>query len=328
MGHARRVLIAGVLFAGVLIAGVLFWALAGQKAGERMGTNNLDQAVLAAADDFVFKFCSRGGPELGSNLQKRDSCLVLRSASRTISLEKHRSESDSEAEPIGLFEMKLDEPRLKKIAELIVSAPLGEKKTTEGGGPGVSILEFRLEGRDQRLVRTITSRDIPGIKELEPLITELNDLLFDLDEHPVAAIRASIQQMKDRGSEYFLLSIDNIGREPVVIGDMRAVPPGDDNWAGAQIAAYPDEVAGVTSSPLEWKRLQLAPSQGNAAGQITLEPGKSISWPTEPWRFGQRGMRYLVQGVFSNYSGNASSPGSVYRVRGATFSKALEIRAE
>lgn len=289
-------------------------------------TNRREMLTGKAATQsrFAFRYCSWGGPELGHGLHERQFCLELDSDMALARLEKHRSDSDAEGEPIGLFQKPLQTIEWQRIAELTTSGRLRDLPTGSQGGPGTSVLEFHVDAAEGVFTKTISSRDIPLLQKIDPLVNALNDLLLDMDEHPLASVRAAIHYETAAAERHFVLSLTNVGQQPVFVRDPAGAT--SDDWAGVRFSPYPHEVPGVTAPPLNWSRLPVIPQRSSASAGLDLriEPGKTISWRTAPWKVAGKAARYLAQGVFSEYGGPAARDG-VYRVRGATFSEAIEI---
>jgi hypothetical protein len=118
----------------------------------------------------------------------------------------------------------------------------------------------------------------------------------------------------------------NIGTQDVCFSDPRLLPRDDPyRWAGVRIAEFPPERPGVTSPPLKWTQLFLAPPpQPVAVTRVVLKPGERFAAPTAAWRAPRSGVRYLVQAVWSDYTGPREAEGC-YQIRGAVFSEGLEV---
>jgi hypothetical protein len=163
------------------------------------------------------------------------------------------------------------------------------------------------------------------MQQLRPLKTALNEVVLELNQHPLAAVRVSVQHQQQRGEHRFVLELQNLGQERVLLHDPRLLPGSNDRWAGVRISPFPPEVPGVTAPPLKWQPLFLSPpaKDAPASPDVEIAPGGSISFSTQAWRPAPKGVRYLVQGVWSDYEGDPGS--STYRLRGAAFSEGIEV---
>jgi hypothetical protein len=276
---------------------------------------------------FTLEFCTKGGPNLGQEVNEIDSCLKLNSRDHSAFLEKHRSQSDKAGEPIGTFRAQFPDEDFKKVADLVQREKLADLPAPTQGGPGASVLTLKFGQGQTKIDKMLTSRDINLIEQVDGLLFELNRLAALLDEHPLQAVKTELTYKGASLDEHFELSVTNIGSEPVCLFDPRLLKHDDaDAWAGVRVAEFPQEKPGVTSPPLEWLRIGLErPLQQMRTGvQVKLAPGEKLMARTEAWRRGQRGVRHLAQGVLSNYSGPREVEGC-YRIRGAVFSAALEV---
>lgn len=294
--------------------------------GDRMVDTNKSVGKTSQPIDFEFRFSSVGGPVLGTDVHERQSLLTLDGLSGTAFFEKHRSESDAEQEPIGLFQGALETSWLVGLQRLVDSLGLQNLAPSSGGGLGASLLTFTYRSSEQSYSKTITNFDGDQVTTIEPLLIELYKKQVTLHDSAVSAITASVNPSAGGSTSHFLLTIRNIGRAPVLIADPRWVDSTADCWAGVRFAVLPTEVPGVTSPPLHWEHLMIEPSREDRPDNIDLlvPPGSEISFPTRVWRPERHGVSYLVQGVYSSYLGDGSFQG-MYRIRGAVFSKAIEV---
>ena len=294
--------------------------------GDRMVNESKSAGKTTRAIDFEFRFTSVGGPLLGTDVRERQSLLKLDGISGTVLFEKHRSESDAEDEPIGLFHGALESLWFERLKSMADSLGLEKLPPSSGGGFGASLLTFEYRSDKQSYTKSITNFDSDQITTIEPLLTELYRMQAKLQDSAASAITTSVRHVNGGGSSAFVLTIRNTGRAPLYIADPRWLEIDNDSWAGVRIAILPSEVPGVTSPPLKWDRLIIGRPQGDrpANTDLLIQPGGEMSFPTEPWKPNRQGVHHLVQGVFSNYTGDGSIKG-VYRIRGAAFSKAIEV---
>ncbi len=272
-----------------------------------------------------FRFSCVGGPRLGTSVFERQSLLVLDQTNGSMRLEKHRSESDAEEEPIGIFQAQLDPSLFQKIMRLADSVELADLSQGTRGGPGSSSLKFEYISDTTRYEKSISSFDHEQITTIEPLLDELYKAQGQLLQSAISAIVISIRHVGTVNDGHLELVIRNVGSAPLYIGDPRWLDIDVDNWAGARVAVLPTEVPGVTSNPLEWERVFIARPQTDrpANDDVLIHPQSEVSYPTERWVPKAHGNRYIIQGVFSSYQGPAEING-VYRIRGGAFSKAIE----
>lgn len=274
---------------------------------------------------FMLRLQTKGGTSLGQDLQERQSDLVIDGEKGTAFLERHRSESDGEGEPIGQFKMALGTPTLRHIEDIVQAVRVGSLGPPTRGGPGASTLELMVRSGEHTDTKLLSTFDIPQMQQLRPLKAALNGVVLELYQHPVAAVRVSVQHQQQRGEHRFVLELQNLGHERVLLHDPRLLPGSNDRWAGVRVSLYPPEVPGVTAPPLKWQPLFLSPppKDAPASRDVEIAPGGSISFSTQAWQPGEKGIRYLVQGVWSDYEGDPG--GSAYRLRGAAFSEGIEV---
>jgi hypothetical protein len=322
---AWRLIISMISVSAVIWGCLSAWTrtAAGDIKEAKMSNNT--NSMSGATGDTLILFRSFGGPELGPGLHERETSLTLNGSKKSAALDKHRSDSDAENEPIGRFEMPLGVADMDRIWRLVDSVGLSNLPKSGGGQLGSSIFEIAVKKGDTSYTRQIVSSDINSVNKVGPLLDELYRLAGETQKHPQSAIRVAV--IPEYNNERFQVEIINIGTNSVYIPDPRALGHGEDdeNWAGVRIAPLPAEVPGQTSPPLEWSRLFLdMPPDKTAPGLIRLDAGKQISWPTHKWEPDIKKGRYLVQGVFSSY-GASDTATSVVLMRGAIFSEAKEI---
>lgn len=290
--------------------------------------SNGDQPLPGAEGDSLLVFRSFGGPEVAPGVHEREICLTLNGRRLLSTLDKHRSESDAENEPIGRFEMALGAADMDRIWRLVDSVGLHNLSKSGGGQLGSTLFEIAVRKGETSYTRRIVSSDIITVNKTGPLLDELYRLAGETQKKPVSAVRLSVATEGD--GERFRVEVVNIGTNSVYITDPRSLghSEDDDNWAGVRIAHLPVEVPGQTSPPLEWSRLFLdMPPDKAAPGLIRLDAGKQISWPTHKWEPDVKRVQYLVQGVFSSYA--SSDTATAYTLmRGAIFSAAIEVTAK
>ncbi len=315
-------LFSGASFRNEIAAGIFLWnafCCYGQIRPERTKTGG------RGVSGFTLDYSSVGGPELGAGVHERESHLRLDSGKQEAVLERHRSESDSGGEPIGTFRAQLPADAFSSVLEYANKERLAELPKSTGGGPGKSAMTVRLEQQNSVVTKTLTSGDIPLLGQLQYFFYQLNRISTALMQHPVQAARVSVAA--GDGSRYFNLTIENIGSADICFADPRLLGPGgEDLWAGVRVAEVPVERPGVTSPPLKWTRINLMAKREKAgvAETVVLKPGANFTAPTETWSAPHRGANYLVQAVWSNYSGPPEGVGC-YRLRGAAFSQNLTI---
>jgi hypothetical protein len=91
-----------------------------------------------------------------------------------------------------------------------------------------------------------------------------------------------------------------------------------------RFAELPQERPGVTSPPLQWAELQIQAESKPTPPVVTLKAGERLSIPSVSWSMARSGVRYLVQGVWSDYTDPIGTQ-SCYSMRGAAFSENVKI---
>jgi hypothetical protein len=272
---------------------------------------------------FTLNYTSAGGPAMAPGLHKRQTSLTIKSGDRSVSLETHRSESDEAGAPIGTFRMVADAAELQKLLEYADKERLEYVAPPARGGPGTSVMTFGLVEGHRRISKTLTSGDIPQIGQLQYFMYQLNRIMYAATQHPYQAVRVTIAS--EAGSRRFLVGIENIGAANVCFFDPRTVTlASPDRFAGIRFAELPEERPGVTSPPLKWSELPIRAANAPAGSPqvVTLKAGERLSMPTTSWTTARSGVRYLVQGVWSDYS--AVRAEGCYSMQGAAFSEHLE----
>jgi len=278
-----------------------------------------------AVPPFVFEYSSVGGPELGQGIHERESHLRLNSADQSAFLEKHRSDSDAPGEAIGTFRARLPADAFARVRNLVTTTQLAQLKAPNRGGPGSSLITLRYEEGDTKIEKSFTSFDTGLIAQVQGLISEIVQILVVLNRSPERALQITVAQSPSAPSFSFVAT--NIGTTEVCLTDPRSLPTGNiDVYAGIRWAEYPTERPGVTAPPLQWTFLGLARPEhvANSESPIVLKPGDAFTIPTEPWKNPSPGRRFLVQGRFSDYGG-PTEVRDCYRIRGAVFSKIVEV---
>jgi hypothetical protein len=285
------------------------------------------QAKASNHVDFLLKFRSWGGPDLCDGIHERETELVLNGAQLLASMEKHRSESDAEGEAIGWFQMNLDAAAIKKVRGFLDTVRLYDLVVMPSGSLGSSILEIEIQDAARKYTCSISSNDIMSIQKINPLLNELFSIQDALNLNPIAAITVSVKRQEFEGRLHFALIVKNIGTREASFLDPRFLDYTEETWAGVRLAYFPKETEGVTSPPLEWSRLRVSrhlPANTPIKKVITLHALEEVTFLTDLWdsTIYPGGMRYLVQGVYCDYSryGDRKSI-----LKGATFSKAIEV---
>ena len=270
----------------------------------------------------------KSGASLGVGLQERQRTLVIDEKSSSVTYEQHRSESDAPGEAIGIYLMPLHSTLIGEVIAVIHSLKLTELRPTTGGGPGVSLMTLRVQDKATHFEKNITSQDFELLSKLESLIDKFQGIQGDALQHPISVLKASVQMIEESSNVVFELKLENLGVAPLVLANpLQIARQTSDLQAIVQVAYFPEERAGFTAPPLEWKALHLVPPKGAATADIVLNPKQVWSARTERWNPAHHNARYLAQGVYSNYNGNAYDK-DVYRIRGAVFSDALEVTAK
>jgi hypothetical protein len=142
--------------------------------------------------NFTLSYTSVGGPELAPGLQTRHTSLAINGEDRSVFLEQHRSESDEAGAPIGTFHMVADAEPLQKLLEYADRERLADLAPPTRGGPGTSVMTIRLEEGARRIEKTLTSGDIPQIRQLEYFLYQLNQIMTTAKRSPYQAVRVTL----------------------------------------------------------------------------------------------------------------------------------------
>lgn len=277
------------------------------------------------ASPFVFTLTSRGGPEKPGGLRERDSLLRVDFTAGVATYEQHRSAADMAGEPIGTFRMPLPTERRRGLLAAVDSDAFRGLGPTSGGSFSSSTLSYAFERGGKKTVKELSSGDLAQIQRIEALEDQLNALVAELFQHPLAAVRAEIRHVAQGGDELFQISVANIGTAPVVVANPRRLGAA----GGVRVAVAEPEVPGVTPPEPAWTTLPLEPL---AAGKVEppdvkLAPGERAFARSVAWRrAGPKGAAYYAQSFLESYAGPPEVSG-VYRARGAIVSEVIEIAA-
>jgi hypothetical protein len=271
---------------------------------------------------FTLTYTSTGGVELGPKLYERQTSLIIHSSDHSVVLEQHRSESDEAGAPIGIFRWAADPESLQKLIEHAIEERLEDLAPPARGGPGTTVMTIALDLDDRKISKTLTSADIPQIGQLEYFLYQLNQIMFAARQAPYQAVRVTVAP--DLPAHRFQVGIENIGKANVCLFDPRTIGSGDPNrWIGVRLAELPQEIPGVTSPPLEWSEIHVQQETG-AYRVLTLKAGERLTVPSASWAHPRQGVKYLVQGVWSDYAASSGSE-NCYFMRGAGFSENLTV---
>jgi len=277
----------------------------------------------SAAQPFSLEYSVEAEGAVGTDLSRIKTTLLVSGDIRQAFLEKHRSQSDQAGEAIGTFQAEVSEQDLANLRAKAHATMVPALPPRDGMGPGSSIITLKLQEGATKTTRTFSTGDMAILSVVEGLLEALDGLSGQIAHHPRQAVQATLAS--ERHPLRFVLTLTNIGREPICFADPRFLQADDDRWAGARVAEFPEAKPGFTAPPLQWRRVPLAkPSSPATSQEVVLKPGATFSAETISWTPGVPRQRFLAQGVWSDYTG----PGTchdTYRVRGATFSKALQL---
>jgi hypothetical protein len=277
----------------------------------------------SATEPFILEYSIEAEGAVGTDLSRIKTTLLVRGDSRQAILEKHRSQSDQAGEAIGTFQAEVSEQALANLRAKAHATIVPALPPRDGMGPGSSIITLKLQEGATKTTRTFSTGDMAILSVVEGLLEELDGLSGQLARHPRQAVQATVAYQ--RHPSRFVLTLTNIGREPICFADPRFLPEDADRWAGAQVAEFPEPKPGFTAPPLQWQRVPLAkPASPPPALEVALKPGATFTAETVPWTPGMPKRRFLAQGVWSDYTGSGTCQ-DMYRVRGATFSEALKL---
>lgn len=276
------------------------------------------------ADMFILKYREAGGPELGKDLQEYQCVLELDRKTGTVYLETCRSASDAPGEPIGTFRAPLSDELFKQIFNIVHSVGLADLPPPTQGRMATSVMTLTFEYGQTAVEKVFTDEDADLLERLDPLLQQLNQIIASLERHAESAVKIDIKHSRGQGDGQFKIMITNLGSQPVCIANPHTFGDEDpDRWAGVRFAELPEERPGYTSPPLEWFNLIL-PVQKIQETRVVLKPSKTFSASTNTWIAPRRNVRYIIQGVFSDYKGPGDANDG-YPIRGVVFSEAIEI---
>lgn len=284
-----------------------------------------DPSVVTPAK-FVLEYKTAEGETLGDDLQLYQSLLRIDHNEGTVFRETNRVTSDIAGVPIGVFSKSAPESFFQDVQRLVDRAKLEKLPPPSGGGPGIALLTLKYELQETYICKHVPSRDFEALEQLDEILNQLGDIARDLEKSATAALSLSVSHVRSPGGDQFELSFKNIGKRALSLTDPRSLSHSENQWCGVQVAEYPQEKPGITAAPLEWSRLELAPPTEELLEDphIIIEPGKTFTAVTKRWGPSSQRVRYLIQGVWSDYAGPKKYKGH-YRLRGATFSEGLEI---
>ncbi len=269
------------------------------------------------------EYTTQGGAELGGGLHEVELRLRVDAAENVVTYERYQPSSDEGGEPAGSFRAELPANLAAKLQAELAKVDLSKLPSGTEGGPGASHLRIRATQGGRVSEVSLSSRDIPLLSQLEPLVDALDALSLHATEHPLEAVALTLARKPSGGG--FTLVLKNVGSRPVVLPDPRALPAASaerpPHSAGVRVAAYPRTPPGVTAPPLEWSYLPLSHRSG-AAAPVTLAPGQEARFDTEPLSGGKG--RHLAQGIYSSYQAAKSDAGAA-PVLGRLLSEALEV---
>jgi hypothetical protein len=280
------------------------------------------------AGTYRIEYATEGGPELGPGLHETETSLRIDLAAGTAFFERRQPISTEGGDPVGTFSLSLSPEWRVRLHQLLDNLDMGSIPPGTAGGPGVSLIRLRVT-RARRTEASLSSRDIPTLERLEPVLSALDDLGAAVSEHPLQAIRLEVHPVGTPSeAAAFDVIATNVGREALVL-----VPPSahagaagfplEVDWAGVQFAQYPEEKPGFTAPPLEWHQVTAHAETPPGRG-VVLAPGASLSLRSGAWAPAVHRERHLVQAIFSSYS-PPPVLGERPVFRGRALSSALEL---
>lgn len=280
------------------------------------------------AKQLEVEYTTQGGAELGAGLHEVEQRLHVDYGAQVVLAERYQPSSDEGGEPVGSFRAPLPPELGDRLRSEL--AKLDPSKLTPGtaGGPGASHLRIRVTGDGPAREVSLSSRDIPLLEKLEPLLDVLDALAQSAFAQPLEAVQLTLAQ-KPAGARgtVFTLVLKNIGMRPIVLPNPKALPAASaerpTQSAGLRLAAYPQSPPGVTAPPLEWAYLPLA-GQAPGGAPAVLQPGEEARFDTEPSGAAASKGRHLAQGIFSSYQAARSDAGAA-PVLGRLLSEALVL---
>lgn len=321
-------------------AGVTAWQLvvlaltasscAGCKSSQGTGKAVHSDSGTKKAAPLQVDYSVQGGPELGSGIHEVEQHLRVDFGEKVVHAERRQPSSDEGGESVGSFRAPLPAALGERLRTELAKVELSKVGPGTVGGPGASLIRIRSSEGAQVEEASLSSRDIPLLEGIEPLVEALDDLTQHAVQHPHEALSLNLtQKTAGAGGTVFTLVVKNVGTQPVVLPDPRSLPSASPerplHAAGVRLAAYPKTPPGVTAPPLEWAYVGIAErSTTTRPVPLVLAPGQEASFDAEPWRTPDGQVRHLVQGVLSMYQ-PAPSDGGAVPVLGRLLSEALVV---
>lgn len=276
--------------------------------------------------DFVFVAHSHGGARAGVGVEEFDWKLEVDARAAAVVVESFRSDGDMPGHPLGLFRFSADDSLLRTVHQLAKQANLRQIAPAMKTHPAYTETRYYLQTADAATEDiTINNGDHESMAGLATLNAQVTRLLAKAFEHPERAIRLSLEHRANPGRTAWEVKITNIGVEPVVIGDPRAIKSaGPLHQAVVMMTEFPATRPSDPPPLLNWREVPLEPLPSRPASEplVTLKPGE-VFQVGAPWDRPAK-VRYLAYALLSNYQGD-SSVGGVYRIRGRTQSNRVTL---
>lgn len=234
-----------------------------------------------AIPEFTFSVRSHGGRPIGPGLEEFDWTLEVSSRSALASLEYHRSDADMPGTPIGIFRRALSDDELKSLRQKVLAARLDSIDATLQGHPGYTESAYRYaEANHPTLQVVINNSHHRALSEIADLAGAVNALMAALlAEGAERAVRAHLEHVATAPVEQLVISIQNVGIEPVCLQDPRSVvADGPLHQAQVQMTDFVMPPPGTPASNLQWRALAIVP-----APQAASPPPLVVLAPGETW---------------------------------------------
>jgi hypothetical protein len=276
--------------------------------------------------DYAFAVHSYGGRPLGVGVSEYDWTLQVEARSALVSLEYFRSDADIPGTPIGLFRGRIDDQVLRDFHTVVTTSKLFGPLASMARHTGYTQSTYTLlEPAQEPRQQTINNSDEVNQAVIAPVLAKTRAMLSESFSHPERAVLLGLERTRVAEGEAFVVSIRNIGVEPICITDPRwIVAAGPFERSVVMVTEFAGQKPGEPVR-LEWKDHPLKSLTPRPAQEvlITLEPGAtwqahSVVWKRAP------GKQYLAQFTWARYAGEPLVNG-VYRIRGRAESPRILI---
>lgn len=287
IGHATAAATVSLLFAAAAIT----HDSEAKMTGAATPKNDVDGELLTVEFDTV------GGVELGAGLHEREFHLRVHVDTSVIELAQHAPMSDFSIDPIGHFRAPLTPDEQASLARACGAAGFDRTPPPANGGLGTSLLTLRCRYRGKVKTASFSSRNIPAVDAMQPLLDAVNPLLGKALKSPLQALKVELSGPPASDGRFHFV-IRNIGTMSLNV----VIPSKTKDGAsiGVQVAPFRNDDA---PWPPPWEFLEVDHQHsGTLDKPRRLEPHDGLSLVTKRWEH-KIPRRYIAQARFATYSG-------------------------